>query len=81
MATLDDPTNYRDISFMNCVAKVFMVILNKRLHTWIKTHKVMVKYQSGFRKGYSTADNIYNLSAIVDIKIAEKKSLCFLCRS
>lgn len=52
-----------------------MGILNDRLNTWIETHKVMVEYQSSFSKGYSTADNIYNLSAIVNIKLAEKKKV------
>ncbi|XP_075150847.1 uncharacterized protein LOC142224955 [Haematobia irritans] len=31
--------------------------------------------QSGFRAGYSTVDNIYNLSAIVNIKLSEKKKV------
>lgn len=72
---LSDVSNYRGISFMNCVAKIFMGILNERLITWIETRKLLLEYQAGFRRNYSAADNIYNLAAIVNIKMAEKKKV------
>ena len=69
------PENYRGISFMNCIAKVMMGILNKRLYDWVEDNDVLTEYQAGFRKKYSTIDNIYNLAGIVNIKLAEKKKV------
>lgn len=73
--SLDDAANYRGISFMNCVAKIFMGILTERLGKWIEENNILVEHQAGFRKSYSTADNIYNLASIVHITLAEKKKV------
>lgn len=50
---------------MNSVAKMSMGIMNRRLDAWLD------EYQSGFRNHYSAADNMYNLTFIVHIKLAE----------
>lgn len=68
-------SNYRGISFMNCVAKIMMGILNERLYAWSERNSIITEYQAGFRKGYSTVDNIYNLAAIVNIKLNQKKKV------
>ncbi|XP_039275472.1 LOW QUALITY PROTEIN: kinesin-like protein unc-104 [Nilaparvata lugens] len=45
----------------------FSQFLNKggvmlgRLERWVNVNRVLCEYQAGFRKGYSTADNIFNL--------------------
>ncbi|XP_059224641.1 uncharacterized protein LOC131997617 [Stomoxys calcitrans] len=72
---LDDASNYRGISFMNSVAKIFMGVLNDRLGQWVEENNILVEFQAGFRKNYSTVDNIYNLASMVNIKLAEKKKV------
>lgn len=72
---VNQPCNYRGISFMNSIAKVMMGVLNERLYSWVEKYKVLTEYQAGFRRQYSTVDNIYNLASIVHIKFAEKKKL------
>lgn len=72
---LDIPGNYRGISFMNTMSKVFMGIIKDRITKWINHNKVLNEYQAGFRPGYSTVDNIYNLASIVHCKFAEKKKV------
>ena len=67
--------NYRGISFMNVVAKIMMGIITERLYDWVDLNNVLNEYQAGFRKGYSTMDNIYNLSAIVNLKFEEGKKV------
>lgn len=69
------PSNYRGISFMNCVAKILMGVISERLSNWTEKHKILNEYQAGFRKNYSTIDNIYNLSTIVNLKLNEKKKV------
>ena len=62
------PSNYRRISFGNCVEKIFAGVINERLEKWSTKHKIVTEYQAGFRKGHSTVDNLYNLAAIVNLK-------------
>lgn len=69
------PENYRGISFMNCAAKIMMGILTERLTSWVETNNILTEYQAGFRKNYSTADNVYNLASIVNLKMQEKKKV------
>ncbi|XP_075163988.1 uncharacterized protein LOC142236632 [Haematobia irritans] len=73
--SLDDAANYRGISFMNSAAKIFMGILNERLLQWTEENGIMDEHQAGFRKNYSAMDNIYNLAAIVNIKLEERKKI------
>ena len=69
------PTNFRGISFMNVIAKIMMGILSERLYEWVERKGILNEAQAGFRRGYSTVDNIFNLAAIVNIKFNEKKKV------
>lgn len=71
----NNPENYRGISFNNCVTKILMGILNERLSKWVESNNILNEYQAGFRKKYSTSDNIYNLGSIIHIKLEEKKKV------
>ena len=71
----ENTNNYRGIAFMNTVAKTFMSILNSRINKWLHKHTLITEFQAGFREGYSTADNLYNLEAIVHLKFNEKNKL------
>lgn len=71
----NNTSNYRGISFLNCIAKILMGIINERLSKWIEEHNVLNEFQAGFRKRYSVVDNIYNLASIVHLKFDEKKKV------
>ncbi|XP_055918308.1 uncharacterized protein LOC129950390 [Eupeodes corollae] len=62
---LDKAENYRGISFMNTIGKLFCGILVARLEKWIDENNTMTELQAGFRKNYSTIDHIFSLTAIV----------------
>ena len=68
-------SNYRGITFLNCIAKVLMGIVNHRLVCWIECNNVLNEFQAGFRRNYSTMDNIYNLASIVHLKFSERKKV------
>lgn len=72
---LNEASNYRGISFMNCAAKIFMGLMNEKLYNWVEQNKILTEFQSGFRKNYATTDNIYNLASIVNLKLSEKKKV------
>ena len=70
-----DIGNYRPIAITNTMAKVFGIIINEKLKTWMETQKVLGEEQSGFRKGRGGLDNIFTLKEIIDRNRTQKKEL------
>ena len=60
-----NPDNYRGITLLSCLGKLFTAILNKRLTFYAETIMLLNEAQTGFRKGYSTSDNIFVLSSLI----------------
>ena len=61
----NDPNNYRGITLLNIMYKIFSNIINERLITWTQTFHILDEAQAGFRKGYSAIDNIFTLQSMV----------------
>lgn len=55
----DEPNNYRSITFLSCLGKLFTSILNDRLTQFSDRHNIIKETQAGFRQGYSTLDHIF----------------------
>ena len=53
------PLNYRGITLLNVVSKVYTSILNERLSNWCEKNNIIVEEQGGFRKGRSCIDQIF----------------------
>jgi len=68
-------SNYRGITFLNVVMKVFTAILLVRMTEWVNKNHLLSEYQSGFRKGFSTVDSIYTLTSIVRYYLDKKKKM------
>ena len=51
-----DPNNYRGISLLNVMAKLFSIIINRRLEWWVEINGVLNDSQYGFRKNRRTTD-------------------------
>lgn len=62
-------SNYRGISFVTAFSKLFAGILLRRIENWVIKNNVLTEYQAGFRKNYSTVDNIFNLYNIIKLKL------------
>jgi len=60
-----DPNNYRAVSVANSLSKVFMKILSTRLTIWANANGAIDESRAGFRAGYSTTDNMFNLNAVI----------------
>ncbi|XP_062608016.1 uncharacterized protein LOC134269832, partial [Saccostrea cucullata] len=55
------PENYRPITLLSCLGKLFTCILSKRLELYADEIKLIQENQAGFRKEYSTLDHILTL--------------------
>ena len=57
-----DPTNYRPIATLSVFSQVFEKLIFKQLSSYIEKQNILFQYQFGFRKGYSTAQAIAELT-------------------
>ncbi|GFX96322.1 probable RNA-directed DNA polymerase from transposon X-element [Trichonephila clavipes] len=58
-----NPLSYRPIALMSCLCKTLERMVNTRLVYQLEKNKCIPLYQSGFRKGRSTLDNIIQLES------------------
>ena len=56
-----DPANYRPISVLTVIAKLFEKAIFNQVYSYLSDNKLLSKYQSGFRPMHST------LTALIDI--------------
>ena len=73
-----DPKNYRGISLISCMCKLFTSVLNSRLLSWSEDNDIITDAQFGFRPNHSTVDAIFALNTIVN-KYLKKKSRLYCC--
>jgi len=74
------PLNYRGISLLSCVCKVFTGIINKRIVDYCEMHDIFVDEQNGFRKNRACIDHVYTLTTVIRNRLAENKGTfsCFI---
>jgi len=73
--TPSQPENYRPITILSCIGKLFTSILNTRINNFLEEFELLNENQAGFRKGYSTVDHIFLLHSLVEIMKQSKKKL------
>ena len=73
----NNPKNYRPITIVSCLGKLFTAILNKRLNDFSDNFEILKENQTGFRKSYSTLDNVFSIYSVFQLlKIKKKKLFC-----
>lgn len=60
----NEPGNYRGISLLSVIGKIFTKIINERLVQWAIDNDECHEEQAGYKRGYSTVDQIFNLQAL-----------------
>ena len=71
-----DPGNYRPISVLSQVNKVFEKILHKRLFKYLTKFKILYEYQFGFREGHSTTQALIEITDRLKNAMDAKKLTC-----
>jgi hypothetical protein len=60
----EDPGNYRGITLLNVVGKLFCKILNNRLVSRLESERALYEGQAGFREK-RCVDTIFSLNEII----------------
>ena len=76
----NDPKNYRGISLINTILKLYTSLILNRLEKWVEHAKLLPEAQAGFRKKRGCAEHIFTLDAIREIfrRKRRKRKLHFL---
>ena len=70
-----DANNYRGITILNCLGKLFTKILNERLNKWAESERILSWIQFGFRKAKGTTDCLFVLHGLIELLLAKGKRL------
>jgi hypothetical protein len=75
-----DPKNYRGVTLLSCLGKLFISCVNTRLTMYVISRGIIGEEQAGFREGYSTFDHIFVFNELINLYLVDKKRLfCFFC--
>jgi hypothetical protein len=72
---VNEPKNYRGISLVSHVGKLFTGLLNKRFLKWAEQHNILTDAQFGSRPGFGTTDAIFALLSLITSKLRKGKRL------
>ena len=72
------PSNFRPITLLNSIYKIFVTILSTRLNKIITKHNIIAEHQSGFQTGRSTASRICALLSLIKSQKSLNKNLLVL---
>jgi hypothetical protein len=75
----EDVRNYRGISLIDSISKIYSSVLNNRLSKWVNINNKLEENQAGFRNGYSTVDNLFCFDFLIRYQWfkGNKKVFCF----
>lgn len=71
----NDVNNFRGITLVSCLSKVFTAVLNNRINNWCEKYSKISDAQFGFRKGFSTVDAVFTLHSLIDHMLNNGKRL------
>ena len=76
----NDPGNYRGITVVVILAKLYAMVLEARATAWAEQMKCRAKGQAGFRKDFRTSDQVFIIQTLVQQAKHEKRKLycCFV---
>ena len=67
--------NYRGITLLSTLGKLFTRVINNRLNEWAENYSVLIEAQAGFRIHMSTVDNIFVLHGLLSHILNQGKRL------
>ena len=80
----DDPTlpdNYRGITVMTCLAKLFDTILNNSVQKYLDENKMINPCQIGFQRKARTVDHMFILRTLIENILITSQNCMFVLSS
>jgi hypothetical protein len=74
-----DLANYRGISLLPVLGKIYSGLLACRLRVWLMNYNKLTMFQVGFTKGKRTVDNIFIIKTCVDKYLKVKRGKLYWC--
>lgn len=74
------PENYRGITLMNCITKIFTALLTNRIYLWAENNGLLPECQAAFRRERGCTDNLFITQSIIHehIRIPRNRLYCTL---
>jgi len=73
-----DTSNYRGITLLSIVGKVYAHVINARLMSWCEKHDILVEEQGGFRPHRGCPDQLFSLVEILQNRREQGTYCCFI---
>ena len=73
-----DPYNYRGISLLSVVSKIYEMVLYRRLDEWCERRGIIREEQGGFRAGRGCVDQIFVLDTLLNSRGRRRTYCCFI---
>ena len=73
--SINDVENYRGITLLSVLGKLFSRVINNRLSEWAERYFILIEAQAGFRSNMSTVDNIFVLHSLISHVLNQGKKL------
>ena len=70
-----DPSNYRPISLLPYLSKIFERIIHSRLTNYLTTNSIISSHQFGFQRGISTLDAVVSFTEFIYNGLNSKQSI------
>ena len=74
-----DPGNYRGITLLSSLGKLFTSCINTILTYYVEYNNLMTETQTGFRSTYCTTDHIFILHTLIDLYKQTQTYLLCIC--
>ena len=59
------PMNYRGVSLLSCISKLYSAFINKRLSCYLGDSDLLADEQNGFRRNRSCEDHVFSLNCLI----------------
>ena len=66
------PLNYRGISLLSVVSKLYSAVLNNRLLNYLEDEHLLAEEQNGFRRNRSCEDHVYSACTLIRNRLLSK---------
>ena len=76
--SISDPNNFRGFSLLDILNKILTGMMFDRIYKWVEDNSKLSEAQVGFRRGYSTTDNIFTVMFLGQ-KYLSKQGVRFYC--